>query len=173
MKIAILGDIHFPGRADDLPDDFFEMIIEEDPDLIVYTGDLDSEETLRAIKSLGKKTLIVKGNVDYIDLPEKEIIEVENIRILVFHSSEIKPRGDPKKILKVAKEEGCDIVIFGHTHLPLLKFMDGVLLINPGSSTGVISGEGIIPPRSFVILDIIERNFIEVRFYMKTRWGEW
>ena len=32
-----------------------------------------------------------------------------------------------------AKELECNAVIFGHTHLPFIEELGGVLLINPGS----------------------------------------
>ena len=36
-------------------------------------------------------------------------------------------------IANYAKEKGCDVVLYGHTHRPLISKMDGVTLINPGS----------------------------------------
>ncbi len=173
MKIAIIGDIHFPGRADDLPNDFFEMIVEENVDLVIYTGDLDSKKTLEILKSLGKELIVVKGNVDYLDLPEREILEIGKYRILVFHSSEVKPRGDLEKIKEIAKKENCNVVIFGHTHMPLFTFKGGIFFINPGSATGVISGDGKIPPRSFAILEILDDKFFTIKFFVKPRWDIW
>ncbi len=169
MKIAIIGDIHFPDRADDLPTDFLTRIKEEKPDLLIYTGDLTSEKTLEVLKSLEIPLVIVEGNVDYLSFPKKEIIERDWAKILVFHSTEVYPRGDLEKIYKIAKKENCNVVIFGHTHLPLFTFWKDIFFINPGSATGAYSGEGVLPPRSFCILEI-NKNGLKISFEVIRKW---
>ena len=37
-------------------------------------------------------------------------------------------------------EKACDIVVFGHTHRPLVEAREGVLLINPGEAGGWLTG---------------------------------
>ena len=44
-------------------------------------------------------------------------------------------------LCQAAKEKGCDIALYGHTHDSLITQMDGVTLINPGSARYPI-GEG-------------------------------
>ena len=40
----------------------------------------------------------------------------------------------PQDLLEEAKTNGCNIVIYGHTHRPLMDDTDGeVLVLNPGS----------------------------------------
>ena len=39
----------------------------------------------------------------------------------------------PREVWYRAKEEACDVVLFGHTHMPLVTEEDGVLFVNPGS----------------------------------------
>ncbi|OJT91848.1 YfcE family phosphodiesterase, partial [Clostridioides difficile] len=53
---------------------------------------------------------------------------------------------------KKATEVDADIVIFGHTHTPFREIKDGVLYINPGS-TSLPRG---VSYKSFVIMDIEE-----------------
>ncbi len=167
MKIAILGDIHYPGRADKLPEEIFEMVKRERPDILVYTGDLDSEETLEKLKELCEKLVIVRGNVDYLDLPEKEIVDLGRFRILVIHKL-IDRRIDLEGFVRIARENGCNIVFFGHLHYPFVSFRDGVLFVNPGSATGVVSGEGRVSPKSFAILEIEEKLLkVEVRMFWR------
>ena len=40
---------------------------------------------------------------------------------------------DNDRLLQAAKENGADIAMFGHTHLPYLATEDGIMLLNPGS----------------------------------------
>ncbi|MBP1660311.1 MAG: phosphodiesterase, family, partial [Candidatus Aminicenantes bacterium] len=37
-----------------------------------------------------------------------------------------------------------DLVIFGHTHRPLVESRDGVLLINPGEAGGWLRGKSTV-----------------------------
>lgn len=37
-----------------------------------------------------------------------------------------------------------DVVVFGHTHRPLVESRDGVLLINPGEAGGWLRGKGTV-----------------------------
>ena len=37
--------------------------------------------------------------------------------------------------IQKAKELGCQVVVSGHTHVKVLKEQDGIILLNPGSTT--------------------------------------
>lgn len=55
-------------------------------------------------------------------------------------------------LVDIAKENECDIVCFGHTHCSYFEKIDGVYLLNPGSTTFPRDGN----PPSYAILDIEE-----------------
>ena len=38
-------------------------------------------------------------------------------------------------LLKIAKDNNIDIVVYGHTHIPVYKKIDNIIFINPGSTT--------------------------------------
>ena len=40
-----------------------------------------------------------------------------------------------EELINMAKENGCDIVLFGHIHIPVFEKIDDVTIINPGSIT--------------------------------------
>lgn len=75
----------------------------------------------------------VKGNNDFgYDLPVSKVIEVnDKNRILMTHGHHYV--FDKSKILTEAKEQNCNIVLFGHTHTFTDKEIDGIRIINPGS----------------------------------------
>lgn len=64
------------------------------------------------------------GNI----LPERQIIQVGDIKIGIFHGH----RG--KAPFGFTKEE-VDLVICGHTHVPRDERIDGIRVLNPGSVT--------------------------------------
>ena len=39
----------------------------------------------------------------------------------------------PEETLTYAKEQGCNLVLFGHTHAPIVTNFRGITLINPGT----------------------------------------
>jgi len=162
MKIGLISDTHIPRRANKVLEEFLSWFNEEKVDLIIHCGDVTDLEVLKELESIAE-VKVVKGNTDYYDFPRELALEVEGWKIYVFHSSEIYPRGDLFKLYRTTLEKGCDILIYGHTHIPLFTQIDGKYFINPGSATGVWSGEIDNPPKSAAILELKQEK-IEVKF---------
>jgi predicted phosphodiesterase len=40
---------------------------------------------------------------------------------------------DPASLARIARAADCDVLVFGHTHKPWVKEMEGVLMVNDGS----------------------------------------
>ena len=74
----------------------------------------------------------VKGNCDLIGEEEK-IIEIDGVKILLTHGQLYGVKSSYLRLIYRAKELGVNVVIFGHTHLPLIMQEEEVLLLNPGS----------------------------------------
>ncbi|WP_423792939.1 YfcE family phosphodiesterase [Methanocaldococcus indicus] len=131
MLIGILSDTHIPDRAYSLPKTIFDIF--STVDLIIHCGDITDREVLDSLEDL-TNVVAVKGNMDYLDLPKKEILNIDNLKIGVIHGDIIYPRGDLLKLKLLAKEMGVDVLISGHTHIPFIEKRD-ILLLNPGSPT--------------------------------------
>ncbi len=58
-------------------------------------------------------------------------------------------------IVREAKGQGCDIVMFGHTHRPLLDYSRDIIVVNPGSLS-YPRQEGRKP--SYVVMEIDEKG---------------
>ena len=74
----------------------------------------------------------VKGNCDLIGEEEK-IIEIDGVKILLTHGYLYGVKSSYLRLIYRAKELGVNVVIFGHTHLPLIMQEEEVLLLNPGT----------------------------------------
>ncbi len=163
MRVLVIGDTHIPRRAASLPKQVSEFIESQSYDFVVCTGDLTGEEVLNYLKGLGERLSVVRGNMDHLNLPEYEILELDEIVAGVIHGDQVYPRGNREQLIKVARKLGVDVLISGHTHSPDV-YLKGVLLLNPGSATGVWSGGNASLKPSFMVLSVEGRS-IGVELY--------
>ncbi len=149
--ISIIGDFHIPERASGITPEFVPFL--KKSALILCTGDLIDPRVLDELKTYAE-VKAVKGNMDYVDLPEELVFEVQGIKFGLFHGRGIHPRGDREKLAQKALEMGVQVLVSGHTHRLMVEKVGNIVLLNPGSATGAESGEGIIPKPSFLTLSI-------------------
>ena len=134
-RIAVISDTHFPSRGRVLPDTCLSAI--EGANLLIHAGDLADGATLEMLRGLGPPLLAVVGNADDNDvrgaLPETVEHEIEGLRIAMVHNS--GPAAG--RLARLAKRfPSADLVIFGHSHVPLLaRDPSGFTVLNPGSAT--------------------------------------
>ncbi|HDM23691.1 YfcE family phosphodiesterase [archaeon] len=141
VKIAVLGDMHIPNRANKIPDEVIAAIENFQPDMIICTGDFVERKVLNLLMEIAPVKYVV-GNMDYIDGPHKLKLRIGEFTIGVIHGHGIYPRGDPEQLCEIAREMNVKVLISGHTHIPFVKLHKGILLLNPGSATGAWGGWG-------------------------------
>ncbi|HEX7065476.1 MAG TPA: metallophosphoesterase family protein [Bacillales bacterium] len=136
MKIGLVSDTHMPGHAKALPQALRKGF--EDVDLIIHAGDwqtLDVYEQFREIAPVEG----VAGNVDGNDVisrfKQKKLLELEGYRIGLVHGHLGNGRTTPERALRTFEGENVDLIVFGHSHIPYDKEIDGIRLFNPGSPT--------------------------------------
>jgi uncharacterized protein len=124
-------------------------------DLILHGGDFSAVSVLDELRALGPPVQAVYGNADEPALREllaKElVVEIEDVRIGMVHIP--GPTAGRKQRL-VRRFPGCDAIVFGHTHLPLVERAGGVWLLNPGSPTERRRG----PLHAFLRLSVAGRR---------------
>ncbi len=151
MKIGVISDTHIPERAEEIPgvilDDFKGV------DLIIHAGDLVELKVLDKLSKACAKVKAVWGNMDPLEvrdkLPQKEIISLANCKIGVMHGFG-HPDNLPQLMADEFKNQGIQVVIFGHSHRPFNEKIGGVLYFNPGSPTDKVFS----PYNSYGILEI-------------------
>jgi putative phosphoesterase len=135
-----------PERWAALPPALFAVL--HGVDLLLHAGDVGELWVLDRLSTMAP-VVAVHGNDDteeaQRELPYQQTIAVAGQRILLCHShypdhaSEMDSRrGDawtPKLDRRVAlgKRAGAAVVVFGHTHIPMTRRHQGVLLVNPGA----------------------------------------
>jgi len=163
VTMLIIGDTHIPDRADHIPDKLLDIIENGKPwDIAVFTGDFTGLDVIEWFKKLGRETIYVAGNMDYIKRPLTQVFKVEDLAFGLHHGHGIEPRGDTRGLSHIASRLNVNILITGHTHSPFIKHgvTDNILLVNPGSLTGVWGGGGGSMKPSMMILDMIEPSLL-------------
>jgi uncharacterized protein len=135
MLIAVISDTHMPRGARRLPDACVERIAAAD--LLLHAGDFSTAEVLRELEAIGPPVVAVHGNVDSAELrrllPEERVVEAEGVRIALVHDA--GPRTGRLERMRRRFGARADVVVFGHSHLPLHEEADGLQILNPGSPT--------------------------------------
>lgn len=141
MKLAIISDTHLvagltvaEGRRG-LPAGTLDRL--RVADAILHAGDLMREPVLDDLLALGPPVHAVHGNADddavRARLPAQQVLEFEGVTVVMTHNG--GPANGRLERMR-AKFPAADVVIFGHSHVPLHETSaDGAFQIfNPGSA---------------------------------------
>jgi len=136
MRIGVVADTHLPKKGQHLPDQLVAGL--RGCSLILHAGDWTSLAVYELLQALAP-VQGVYGNVDEPAVKERFPallrFSLEGYQIGVVHGHEGKGRSTPERALGAFQDQPVDLVIFGHSHIPLLEEREGVLLFNPGSPT--------------------------------------
>jgi putative phosphoesterase len=146
MKVLIVSDTH--GRNQYL----LKTLEKVSPiDLLIHLGDFEGgEEYIRTIASC--PTEFVSGNNDFFNgLPREKLIRIGKYSILLTHGHRYGVNYNTNTVRDLAVKNNADIVMFGHTHVPMIDLSQSVWVINPGS-LALPRQHGRIP--TFIIMDI-------------------
>lgn len=140
-KIMVLSDTHMPRYSKKIPRKILQYL--EDIDLIIHAGDFQRYEIYQQFCQY-KEVIAVHGNNDdkkLIEvLPRKTIIDIEKIKIGLFHGHGLKigtnkNTNSINRSIQEFKDDEVNLIIFGHSHTPIIKVVNDITLINPGSPT--------------------------------------
>lgn len=127
MLLALISDTHGLLRPE-----LFERL--EGVDHILHAGDIGGAELLVELEAIAPVTG-VWGNTDGWDVrervPERARARLGGIEIGIMHGQQL---GSPKPAAVAAEFPGADLVLFGHTHQPLIERVGQTLAVNPGSA---------------------------------------
>ena len=120
-KIGVISDTHGLLRPE------AEKNL-EGSDVIVHAGDIGNFEIINKLEKIAT-IYAIRGNIDKEnwadEFPETLELEILNKKIFIIH--------DIKEV-DVRNEKKYNIIISGHSHKPLIKKINGVLYLNPGSA---------------------------------------
>lgn len=116
-RLILLGDILYHGPRNDLPNGYAP------------------KEVIAMLNPLKDNICCVRGNcdaevdqmvLDFSITDEYRILEFGDIKIYITH-------GHHENIDSLPDDSSIDVLLYGHTHIPLKKQKDGIWCLNPGS----------------------------------------
>ena len=127
MKVLIVSDTHRSNA------NYFKVVELVKPDMVIHCGDIEGSE-LAISQAVQCPVYMVSGNNDFFaDLPAEVDVTVGRYKCLVTHGHRYHVSMGPELIMDEARARGYDVVIYGHTHKPEVRFEGGVYAVNPGS----------------------------------------
>jgi putative phosphoesterase len=155
VRLGIISDTHGLLRPE-----VFEVF--KQVDHILHAGDVGEPQILIELEAIAPVTAVY-GNVDPPQLrsalPQVAQLELDGFDIVVTHGDQF---GSPNPAKLHAAFPKAEIIVYGHTHKPLLELVDRtVTVMNPGGagrprfhlkpSVGIMELEPGIPPRARLV----------------------
>lgn len=142
MRIVVVSDSHRNHQS-------LEMVLRLEPnaDLYLHAGDI--EEDPKGVFPF----ICVKGNCDYFPMDSKRVIPLGKHQLYITHGHLFYLTRE--NILKISKDNNCDIFIHGHIHKYYYEYAEGVHIICPGSISRPRDNK-----KSYVVLEIENENVL-------------
>ncbi|MBA2661556.1 MAG: metallophosphoesterase family protein [Bradymonadaceae bacterium] len=126
--VGLISDTH--GWLDPRFHELFASV-----DLIIHAGDIGHESVLVELESIAP-VAAVRGNIDGGELrflPLELLVEVNTRRIAILHiaGSHKRPNLAARELLK---RRLPDMLVVGHSHVPVVAKVGAVLWVNPGAA---------------------------------------
>lgn len=145
MKVIIVSDTHRKNE------NYFEVLKMHKPDLVIHCGDAEGSE-YALTEAADCPVWIVLGNNDFFSqLPKELEFNIGRYKVWVTHGHNYCVSMGNETIKKEAQLKGVDIVMYGHTHRPVIDIDKEVIALNPGSLS-YPRQEGHIP--SYIIMEL-------------------
>lgn len=150
MKVAIISDTHNKIAK------VYDNLLDKNIDIIIHLGDV-CDDAMILSDLLNKEVIYVKGNNDfYIAGGDYEkVIRLSGKNIFITHGHKYNVSYGIDELVKKSKSLNCDMCLYGHTHRYFNEKIDGIWVINPGSTTYPRDGQA-----GFLIYDT-KNNEIE------------
>ena len=116
-RLLLLGDLLYHGPRNDLPEEY------------------RPKKVIEMLNGIRDRLLCVRGNCDcevdqmvlnFPILADYAVLDAGNKLIYATHGHVFNPE-------KLPPLKAGDVLLFGHTHVPLHTEKDGILCLNPGS----------------------------------------
>ncbi|MEU6431190.1 metallophosphoesterase family protein [Microbispora sp. NPDC046973] len=160
MKVVVLADTHAPRRWKSCPPAVAGHL--RGADLILHAGDVCTADVLVELSAYAPVHAVL-GNNDGPDVaswgaPETLELDLGGLRVAMIHDSG-QAAGRTARMRRRFPE--ADLVVFGHSHIPMDLTGDGVRVFNPGSPSdrrrqphgtiGILDVEGGVLRRAEIV----------------------
>ena len=148
MRIGLISDTHIPSYGKEPPPQVIEAF--QGVDLILHAGDIYIQSCIEWLERIAPATSWFSSGAEA-DPGSTLVVEVEGHSIGLVHRLSLLPMPEDVFPGRIAKDypagaslpaelenifgKPVGIVVFGYTHEALVETHQGVLFVNPGSTT--------------------------------------
>ena len=124
MIVGLISDTHGLMRVD-------ALAALAGVELILHAGDVGSHTVLRELQAIAP-VHAVYGNTDdpAMGMGATVMLTLEGVKIHMSHGHEL---GSPTPGA-LARRYAADVIVYGHTHKPLIEQHGATLVVNPGAA---------------------------------------
>ncbi len=153
MRIVVISDSH---RNKAVIRNILDAQVEAKD--VFFLGDVTPDMEDMEFEYLEKRFHIVSGNCDYCSFfPTTATEKIGNIRIFYTHGHTLGVKGGVGNLIRAAKQNECNIALYGHTHISQILYEDGVYVVNPGSCAKSRDFNN-----SYAVIDIEENGIMPI-----------
>ena len=163
--IGLVSDTHLPrfGRA--LPPALANGLLSAGVSRILHMGDLTDAIAIPLFEAIAPLDAVA-GNNDPEDVwkryGRRKIVTIDGVRIGMVHGDEGRGRNAHQNATAAFDPIAVDIILYGHSHRPIVERRAGLTIANPGSPTD----KRMMPTFSYAILTIADGvPHIDLRYY--------
>lgn len=155
MRIIVISDTHENYKA-------LESVLlrNQNADACIHLGDgeYEANQFLSCHPEWNGKFFYIKGNCDYGSVhPYFLTLDiVPGHRIFATHGHRYAVKYGHEALIQIAKENDCDIALYGHTHVRCATYEENLYILNPGSASR--PRDGFAP--SYAFLDITKAGVV-------------
>ena len=157
MRVLVVSDTH---RKNDL---YIALVERLSPDMVIHCGDAEGAEfEFREVADCPVE--VVLGNNDFFSaLPGELTLDIGPYKVWVVHGHNFFVSMGRENLKEEAAVRGADIVLFGHTHRPVIDTEGEVIAVNPGSLS-YPRQEGRKPSYAVMVLDENDKISFSIKF---------
>lgn len=128
MLIAVISDSHNNEKAINETRKYIDKC-----DVVLFLGD-GERDISKITEGFKGEVYAVSGNCDFTGKsPNERIVELGDKKIFMCHGHSYNVKYGYDTIYYRGLALGVDVVLFGHSHIPMIENHKDIILMNPGS----------------------------------------
>ncbi len=130
MRVLVVSDTH--GINDNLM-----KVLEKEKKIswMLHLGDLEGSEHMIENTAPCPVTMVAGNNDYFTTAPMEAVVQFGKYKIFMTHGHKYGVNYGMMRLRMAAREKGCKIAMYGHTHHPCIDRDGDITIINPGSLT--------------------------------------